>query len=98
MSFGVWISMKSRSTHQLRSACTNVVWIAEHQRAASGRRRSRKRQSRRLSTLESSAMGVSGHAAATISRVADLDLDAAELHALVVLELAGRPVRKVPWR
>ena len=27
MSFGVWISMKSRSTQYLRIACSKVVWM-----------------------------------------------------------------------
>ena len=42
----------------------------------------------RLSRPLSAAIGVSGSAAAAIVERGDLDLDAAELDALVVLELA----------
>ena len=86
MSFGVWISMKSFSTHQVRSACRKVV-CTRKSRFCSGRRRSRKRQSRRLSTLESSAIGSVEGGAGDVERL-DLHLEAAELDPLVVLELA----------
>ena len=43
----------------------------------------------RLSRPESAAIGVSGMACADDVERRDLDLDAAELDALVVLELAG---------
>ncbi len=62
ISLGVWISIQSRSTHHWRIACSKVVWTRK-MRFAPGLRKSRKRQSMRLSTLESSAMGGSGSAA-----------------------------------
>ena len=88
ISFGVCSSMKSFSIQYVRSACSNVVWMRK-MRFDLGWRRSRKRQSMRLSRLESAAIGVSGMAWVTTSRRGELDLDAAELDPLVVLELPG---------
>src|SRR5215204_1770814 len=66
MSFGVWISMRPFSTHTPRRACRKVVWMRKI-RFCFGWRRSRKRQSMRLSRLESAAIGVSGLASVTTS-------------------------------
>ena len=79
--------MKSRSIHHVRIACSRVV-CTRKMRLLRRWRRSRKRQSMRLSWALSAAIGVSGRAARGDLERADLDLDTAELDALVVLELA----------
>ena len=66
MSLGVWSSMKPSSIQCWRIACSMVVCTRKIS-CASGRRRSRKRQSRRLSIDESSAIGLSFATDSTVS-------------------------------
>ena len=88
MSLGVWISMKSRSTQYVRSACRNVVWTRKMRFCL----RAAQVEEAPVHALVEARVGGDGRLGMRrgddVER-ADLDLDAAELHALVVLELAG---------
>src|SRR5690606_28012253 len=97
MSLGVWISMKSFSTHHVRSACRKVVCTRKMRFCWGGRpgvgavllgaARVREGPAGALAGRGVVGPGGLGGGRGDLD-VADLRLEAAELDALVVLELA----------